>query len=109
MWPREAPQTPGCMRRPDGRLRNARAVAACWRVAPTTPREIVGRCGRPSAVLDDAADDSIGQNLARVTMEIALATLLERLPGLRLAVAAEDIPFNPTAGFQVLNELPVAW
>ncbi|HKN53408.1 MAG TPA: cytochrome P450 [Amycolatopsis sp.] len=55
------------------------------------------------------AHTCLGQNLARVTMEIALATLLERLPGLRLAVAAEDIPFNPTAGFQVLNELPVAW
>lgn len=55
------------------------------------------------------AHQCLGQNLARVTMEIALGTLLERLPGLRLAVPAEEIPFNPTAGFQVLTELPVAW
>ncbi|WP_410593748.1 cytochrome P450 [Amycolatopsis sp. lyj-23] len=55
------------------------------------------------------AHQCLGQNLARITMEIALGTLLERLPGLRLAVPAEEIPFNPTAGFQVLDELPVAW
>ncbi|KDN23692.1 cytochrome P450 [Amycolatopsis rifamycinica] len=55
------------------------------------------------------AHQCLGQNLARVTMEIALGRLLERLPGLRLAVPAAEIPFNPTAGFQVLTELPVAW
>jgi cytochrome P450 len=42
-------------------------------------------------------------------MEIALGTLIQRLPGLRLAAPAEEIPFNPTAGFQVITELPVAW
>lgn len=55
------------------------------------------------------AHQCLGQNLARVTMEIALGSLIERLPGLRLAVPAEEIPFNPMAGFQVLNELPVTW
>ncbi|WP_410645446.1 cytochrome P450 [Amycolatopsis sp. lyj-346] len=55
------------------------------------------------------AHQCLGQNLARVTMEIAIGTLLARLPGLRLAVPADEIPFNPTAGFHVLNELPVAW
>ncbi|SED25887.1 Cytochrome P450 [Amycolatopsis tolypomycina] len=55
------------------------------------------------------AHQCLGQNLARITMEVALGTLLARLPGLRLAVPAEEIPFNPTAGFQVLNALPVAW
>ncbi|WP_328345839.1 cytochrome P450 [Micromonospora sp. NBC_00421] len=51
----------------------------------------------------------LGQSLARITMEIALATLLRRLPGLRLAVPAEEVPFNPTAGFEVLTTLPVTW
>jgi pentalenic acid synthase len=55
------------------------------------------------------AHQCLGQNLARVTMEIALGTLIERLPGLRLAAAVEAIPFNPTAGFEVLTELPVTW
>lgn len=51
----------------------------------------------------------LGQNVARITMEIALGTLIERLPGLRLAAPAEEIPFNPAAAFQVMIELPVAW
>jgi pentalenic acid synthase len=55
------------------------------------------------------AHQCLGQNLARVTMEIALGTLIERLPGLRLAVPAAEVPFNATAGFEVLTELPVAW
>ncbi|WP_268891352.1 hypothetical protein [Actinokineospora pegani] len=42
-------------------------------------------------------------------MEIALSTLLDRLPDLRLAVPAEQVPFNPIAGFQVITELPVTW
>jgi cytochrome P450 len=55
------------------------------------------------------AHQCLGQNLARITMEIALGTLIQRLPSLRLAAPAEEIPFNPTAGFQVITELPVAW
>lgn len=55
------------------------------------------------------AHQCLGQNLARVTMEIALGRLIERLPGLRLAALPEEVPFNPTAGFQVLTELPVTW
>jgi pentalenic acid synthase len=55
------------------------------------------------------AHQCLGQNLARVTMEIALGTLIRRLPGLRLAAPAEEIPFNPIAGFEVITELPVTW
>jgi pentalenic acid synthase len=55
------------------------------------------------------AHQCLGQNLARATMEVALSTLIERLPDLRLAASAEEVPFNPMAGFQVLTELPVTW
>ncbi|MFD7963347.1 cytochrome P450 [Streptomyces zaomyceticus] len=51
----------------------------------------------------------LGQNLARAELEIALGTLLRRLPGLRLAVPAEDIPFKPGDTIQGLLELPVTW
>nr|BAG50418.1 cytochrome P450 [Streptomyces zaomyceticus] len=51
----------------------------------------------------------LGQNLARAELEIALGTLLRRLPGLRLAVPAEDIPFRPGDTIQGLLELPVTW
>ncbi|MER7106606.1 cytochrome P450 [Streptomyces sp. NPDC000229] len=51
----------------------------------------------------------LGQNLARAEMEIALRTLFERLPGLRLAAPAEEIPFKPGDTIQGMLELPVAW
>ncbi|MDM4721016.1 cytochrome P450 [Micromonospora sp. WMMA1363] len=55
------------------------------------------------------AHQCLGQSLARITMEIALGTLIDRLPSLRLAVPAEDVSFLPAASFQVLTELPVTW
>lgn len=51
----------------------------------------------------------LGQNLARAEMEIALGTLFERLPGLRLAAPAEEIPFKPGDTIQGMLELPVTW
>ncbi|MFJ8630557.1 cytochrome P450 [Streptomyces sp. NPDC093568] len=51
----------------------------------------------------------LGQNLARAEMEIALSTLFDRLPGLRLAVPAEEIPFKPGDTIQGMLELPVTW
>ncbi|TWV55486.1 cytochrome P450 [Streptomyces misionensis] len=51
----------------------------------------------------------LGQNLARAELEIALGTLLTRLPGLRLAVPADTIPFKPGDTIQGMLELPVTW
>ncbi len=51
----------------------------------------------------------LGQNLARAEIEIALRSLFERLPDLRLAKPAEDIPFKPGDTIQGMLELPVTW
>lgn len=51
----------------------------------------------------------LGQNLARAELEIALRALFERLPTLRLAAPAEEIPFKPGDTIQGMLELPVAW
>ncbi|MGW3284941.1 cytochrome P450 [Streptomyces sp. NPDC001002] len=51
----------------------------------------------------------LGQNLARAELEIALHTLFDRLPTLRLAVPAEEIPFKPGDTIQGMLELPVTW
>ncbi|MEU0029349.1 cytochrome P450 [Streptomyces sp. NPDC006335] len=51
----------------------------------------------------------LGQNLARAELEIALSTLFDRLPTLRLAVPAEEIPFKPGDTIQGMLELPVTW
>jgi cytochrome P450 len=51
----------------------------------------------------------LGAPLARLETEVALATLLRRLPGLRLAVPAEELAWRPVPLFRSLVELPVAW
>ena len=51
----------------------------------------------------------IGQNLARVEMQTAFATLARRLPELRLAVPIDQLRFNNESGIYGIRELPVAW
>ncbi|EST35784.1 cytochrome P450 [Streptomyces roseochromogenus] len=51
----------------------------------------------------------LGQNLARAELEIALGTLLARLPGLRLAVPADEVRFKRGDTIQGMLELPVTW
>ncbi|WP_371563743.1 cytochrome P450 [Streptomyces canus] len=51
----------------------------------------------------------LGQNLARAELEIALRTLFERLPTLRLAAPAGAIPFKSGDSIQGMLELPVTW
>ena len=51
----------------------------------------------------------IGQNLARAELQIALSTLVRRLPGLRLAVPAEQLRFMNDQEIYGMHELPIAW
>ena len=51
----------------------------------------------------------LGAPLARLETEIALATLLRRLPGLRLAGDANDVEWRPVPLFRSLVALQVAW
>jgi cytochrome P450 len=50
----------------------------------------------------------IGQNLARVEMQVAFATLARRLPGLKLAVSPDAMRFKE-ADIYGMKELPVTW
>ncbi|MDA3649401.1 cytochrome P450 [Saccharopolyspora indica] len=51
----------------------------------------------------------LGQNLARAELEVALAVLFERLPGLRVAVPAADLPVKSSPLVNGLHALPVQW
>ena len=51
----------------------------------------------------------LGAPLARLEGEIALATLLRRLPGLRLSVSQDELRWRPVPLFRSLASLPVAW
>jgi cytochrome P450 len=54
------------------------------------------------------AHQCIGANLARVEMQVAFSTLARRLPGLRLAVPAEELRYKQ-ADIYGMKELPVTW
>ncbi|MCK2216291.1 cytochrome P450 [Actinomadura sp. ATCC 31491] len=51
----------------------------------------------------------LGQNLARVELEIVFETLFRRVPGLRLAVPADQLTFKDEAAVYGMHELPVTW
>jgi cytochrome P450 len=51
----------------------------------------------------------LGQNLARVELQIGYSTLFRRVPTLRLAVDFEDLVFNEQSFVYGVTELPVTW
>lgn len=55
------------------------------------------------------AHQCLGQNLARMELQIVFDTLLRRIPGLRLAVPVDELPFKDDSSIYGLYELPVAW
>ncbi|MFF2010214.1 cytochrome P450 [Streptomyces sp. NPDC058195] len=78
-------------------------------VYPSPDELDLGRNARNHVAFGFGIHQCLGQNLARAEMEIALPALFDRLPGLRLAVPAEEVPFKPGDTIQGLFELPVAW
>jgi cytochrome P450 len=51
----------------------------------------------------------LGQNLARMELQVVFDTLLRRTPDLRLAVPLDDVPFKDDAIIYGAYELPVTW
>ncbi|WP_084338701.1 cytochrome P450 [Actinomadura oligospora] len=51
----------------------------------------------------------LGQQLARVEMRIAFTGLFDGLPGLRLAVPADEVPMRDDMAIYGVHRLPVAW
>ncbi|QLE70656.1 cytochrome P450 [Streptomyces rectiverticillatus] len=51
----------------------------------------------------------IGQNLARLELDVVYGTLFRRIPGLRLAASPEDLQFKDDAVVFGVYELPVTW
>nr|WP_030018205.1 cytochrome P450 [Streptomyces monomycini] len=69
----------------------------------------LGRPARHHLAFGYGIHQCLGKNLARAEAEIALRSLFTRIPGLRLAVPPDEIPFKPGDSFQGAVELPVAW
>ncbi|MFC9842174.1 cytochrome P450 [Streptomyces sp. NPDC060223] len=51
----------------------------------------------------------LGQNLARLELQLAYPALLQRFPGLRVDRPLEEIPFRADMAVYGVHELPVAW
>ncbi|MCL6299793.1 cytochrome P450 [Streptomyces kronopolitis] len=69
----------------------------------------VGRDARRHVAFGFGIHQCLGQPLARVELQIALETLLRRLPGLRLDIPFEDVPFRHDMGIYGVHTLPIAW
>ncbi|MFI6500581.1 cytochrome P450 [Nonomuraea typhae] len=55
------------------------------------------------------AHQCLGQQLARVEMRAAFPALLNRFPGLRLAVPADEVPMRENHDIYGVHRLPVTW
>ena len=63
----------------------------------------------PHIAFGHGAHHCLGAPLARVELQAGLSTLLRRLPHLRLAVPAEEVPFKTGRLLRGPQSLPVTW
>ncbi|MFC4031177.1 cytochrome P450 [Streptomyces polygonati] len=69
----------------------------------------VSRDARRHVAFGFGVHQCLGQPLARLELQVALAALLRRLPGLRLAVPFEEIGFRTEMLVYGVHALPVTW
>ncbi|WP_216895322.1 cytochrome P450 [Nocardia alni] len=69
----------------------------------------VHRSARHHIAFGYGVHQCLGQNLARLELEIILEALFDRVPTLRLAVPTEQLTLRPGSTIQGVNELPVTW
>jgi pentalenic acid synthase len=69
----------------------------------------VHRSARGQVSFGFGVHQCVGQNLARVELEVAFRELFGRLPSLRLAVPADRLPMKEPGAFHGVTELPVEW
>jgi len=69
----------------------------------------VGRDVRGHIAFGFGVHQCLGQSLARVELQVALPTLLRRLPELRLTVPLEKVRFRHDMTAFGVHELPVVW
>lgn len=69
----------------------------------------IDRTARHHLSFGFGAHQCLGQNLARVELEVVFNTLFRRIPDLRLAAGVEELPFKDDAVVYGLYSLPVTW
>jgi cytochrome P450 len=69
----------------------------------------VHRSRTPHLAFGHGVHQCLGQQLARAEMRVGLGELLTRLPKLRLAVPAEQVPLRNEMLIFGVHSLPVTW
>lgn len=69
----------------------------------------LGRDARRHMAFGFGVHQCLGQPLARAELQIALATLFRRLPGLRLAATPDKLEFRSETLIYGMRSLPVTW
>jgi cytochrome P450 len=76
----------------------------------TDPNRLdITRGARNHIAFGYGAHQCLGQNLARVELQIVFDTLFARVPTLRVAVPVSELPFKDDATVYGLHSLPVSW
>jgi cytochrome P450 len=74
------------------------------------PNELdINRGARNHIAFGYGAHQCLGQNLARVELQVVFDTLFARVPTLRVAVPMSELPFKDDASVYGLHSLPVSW
>ncbi|MEW1724468.1 cytochrome P450 [Streptomyces sp. NPDC093109] len=85
--------------------------AANWdpEAFPEADRLDVTRPARMHQAFGYGPHQCLGQNLARLELQVVYSTLYRRIPTLRLAAAVEELEFDHTGTTYGVQSLPVAW
>jgi cytochrome P450 len=78
-------------------------------VFPDPDRLDIARDARAHLAFAFGPHRCLGQNLARVELQVVCATLYRRIPTLKLATSLDQIPFKDDAVVYGVYELPVTW
>jgi cytochrome P450 len=74
------------------------------------PHELdINRGARNHIAFGYGAHQCLGQNLARVELEVVFDTLFRRVPTLRVSTPVSELPFKDDAAVYGLHALPVSW
>ncbi|MEE1798018.1 cytochrome P450 [Streptomyces sp. NPDC101062] len=85
--------------------------AANWdpEAFPEAQRLDLTRQARTHQAFGYGPHQCLGQNLARLELQVVYSTLYRRIPTLRLDAALEDLEFDHTGTTYGVHSLPVAW
>ncbi|MDT0448783.1 cytochrome P450 [Streptomyces hesseae] len=78
-------------------------------VYPDPGRLDIDRGGKQHLAFGHGIHQCIGQNLAKLELEIVFTTLFARIPGLKAAAPVEELPFKDSMGVYGLHRFPVTW